>query len=62
MKQSDRFICAVKQGGPVGAEVWIDTITGVNYLYIREGFSGGLCPLLNADGTPMISPEYRNEK
>ena len=61
MKESSRFICTEKQGGPVGAEVWVDTKTGVNYLYIREGFSGGLSPLLNADGKPIVSHDYENK-
>ena len=27
--------------------------TGVQYLYHHDGHSGGMCPLLNPDGTPQ---------
>lgn len=37
-------------------EIWVDTETGVNYLYHQEGYSGGLTPLLNNDGKPVITP------
>ena len=28
--------------------------TGVLYLYVREGYRGGITVMLNADGTPMV--------
>lgn len=31
-----------------------DTETGVCYLYQWSGAGGGLTPLLNADGTPVV--------
>lgn len=37
-------------------EIWIDKETGVNYLYHASGYSGGLTPLLDRDGKPVISP------
>ena len=61
MKKDARFICVEKQGGPVAAEVWVDTQTGANYLFIREGFSAGLCPLLDSNGNPVISSEYASK-
>ena len=43
--------------GPFGSnEIWVDTETGVNYLFHAAGYAGGLTPLLNRDGTPVISP------
>ena len=39
-------------------EIWVDKETGVNYLYHASGYSGGLTPLLGADGKPVISEEY----
>ena len=33
-------------------EVWVDTETGVNYLYHR-GNAGGLTVLLDKDGKPV---------
>lgn len=58
MKKQDRFICIHTQNNAKFAEVWVDTATGVNYLFLREGFAGGLTPLLDADGKPVISKEY----
>lgn len=37
----------------VKRRIFLDTVTGVQYLYISEGYSGGLCPLLGPDGKPM---------
>ena len=31
-----------------------DKETGVNYLFIASGFAGGLTPLLDAEGKPVI--------
>jgi hypothetical protein len=28
----------------------------VNYLYIGEGYGGGLTPLLDATGKPVVTP------
>ena len=33
----------------------VDTETGVNYLFWQEGYAGGLTPLLNKDGTVVVS-------
>ncbi|MGI5824439.1 MAG: DUF6440 family protein [Bacillota bacterium] len=35
--------------------IYVDTETGVNYLFIGSGFGGGLTPLLDADGKPVIT-------
>ena len=35
-------------------EIWVDKETGVNYLYHAAGYSGGLTPLLDRDGKPVI--------
>jgi hypothetical protein len=34
----------------------VDRETGVNYLYHVSGYSGGLTPLLDREGKPVISP------
>ncbi len=39
-----------------GNEIWVDRITGVNYFYHQSGYSGGLTPLLDAYGKPIITP------
>ena len=41
----------------LGSEViLIDKKTGVNYLFVQSGYAGGLTPLLNRDGTPIVTP------
>ena len=32
-----------------------DKETGVQYLFVQRGYSGGLTPLLDADGKPIIN-------
>ena len=36
----------------------IDTETGVNYLFVQGGYAGGLTPLLDKNGKPVITPPY----
>ena len=40
----------------VNSQIWIDKKTGVNYLFVQSGYAGGLTPLLDRDGKPIISP------
>ena len=62
MKQNetDRFIVMYQQGlgfrnnGP--CRILVDRVTGVNYLYYTLGNSGGLTPLLDANGKPVVTP------
>lgn len=55
-----RFERVYKQNGfATGMEIIVDKETGVNYLWVKSGYSGGLTPLLNRDGTPVISPVQR---
>lgn len=35
--------------------IFVDKETGVNYLYIANGNGGGLTPLLNSDGKPVVT-------
>ena len=35
-------------------EIWMDRDTGVNYLYRRNGYSGGMTVLVDPDGKPLI--------
>ena len=36
--------------------IFVDKETGVNYLYIANGNGGGLTPLLDREGRPVITP------
>ena len=55
MASEKRFVKVYSQGAMTGTEIWVDTQTGVNYLYHFSGSSGGMTPLLNRDGTPVIT-------
>lgn len=35
-------------------EIWMDRDTGVNYLYRRNGYSGGMTVLVDRDRKPLI--------
>lgn len=51
-----RFIKIYDDGAFGSNEIWVDTQTGVNYLFHASGYAGGLTPLLDRDGKPVISP------
>lgn len=34
----------------------VDKETGINYLFCQSGYAGGLTPLLDRDGKPVITP------
>ena len=53
-----RFIKVYTQGGFAdnAMQIWVDRQTGVNYLFTAAGYAGGLTPLLNPDGTPVVTP------
>ena len=55
-KKDKRFIRIHSESVFSGAnEIWVDKETGVNYLFHASGYAAGLTPLLNADGTPVIT-------
>ena len=35
--------------------ILVDKETGVNYLFVQNGYGGGLTPLLNRDGTVVVT-------
>ena len=35
--------------------IYVDKETGVNYLFVANGYAGGLTPLLDRDGKPVIT-------
>ena len=55
-----RFEKIYSQGSMNVTEIWVDKETGVNYLYHASGYSGGLTPLLDREGKPVISPIINN--
>ena len=44
------------------ARVVVDRETGVNYLFVHRGYGGGLTPLLDSDGKPIITKDKDNYK
>lgn len=60
-KHDNRFIITEKQGGSLKdtglIKVIVDRETGVNYLWIESGYAGGLTPLLDAEGKPIVTKE-----
>lgn len=51
----DRFVCVYSQGVVNKFEIWVDRATGVNYAWRRDGYAGGLTPLLDAEGKPIVT-------
>ena len=62
-KKEKRFVRTHSESSMKGnTEIWVDKETGVNYLYHSSGYSGGLTPLLNRDGTPVITTVWEDEE
>ena len=58
MKNDERFEKIYSQGALTVTEIWVDRETGVNYLFHKDGYSGGLTPLLDREGKTVVSPVY----
>lgn len=60
----DRFDIIEREGMGLAttAAVIVDKETGVNYLYVHRGYGGGLTPLLDKDGKPVVTKVERYEK
>ena len=59
VKSKERFVRIYSQGSGLGMliQIWVDKVTGVNYMYQSfGGGGGGLTPLLKSDGTPVVTP------
>jgi len=55
-KKNDRFKKIYSQGSVNVTEIWVDQETGVNYIFHASGYSGGMTPLLDKEGKPVITP------
>lgn len=59
MAESERFVKTYKQAGKglsdTVTEIWVDTQTGVNYIFHKSGYGAGLTPLLDKDGKPVVT-------
>lgn len=57
MKNDKRFeVIDSEVGLTKGLTILRDKETGVQYLFYKEGYGGGLTPLLDKDGKPVIDP------
>ena len=57
MGKNDRFQIIQEEGNGLTSPqrmVLMDTATGVQYLFVQSGYAGGLCPLVNRDGGPLM--------
>lgn len=54
MKNVKRFVKVYSQdlGNTM---IFVDKETGVHYLFHQSGYAGGLTPLLDRDGKPVVS-------
>ncbi|MBR4074176.1 MAG: xylan 1,4-beta-xylosidase [Firmicutes bacterium] len=60
MAKKERFEKTYSQGTVNVTEIWVDTKTGVNYVFHASGYAGGMTPLLDKDGKPVITPVDSN--
>ncbi len=58
MSKEKRFEKVYSQGALEVIEILVDKETGVNYLFRQNGYAGGLTPLLDRDGKPVVTPIY----
>ena len=58
-RKDNRFIVVHKEGNSLSNEGYrqllVDKQTGVTYLMIHCGYGSGVTPLLNPDGSPVIT-------
>ena len=58
-KKEERFV-KIHSENLGGEMIFVDRKTGVNYLFVSSGYAGGLTPLLNRDGTPVVTTVNKN--
>ncbi len=55
----DRFIVTHSEGNTLSNKgkrtILVDRETGVNYIFVHDGYAGGLTVLLDADGKPVVT-------
>lgn len=55
-KKEKRFVCMQNDDTMLNAlRIYVDTQTGVNYLFVSNSNGGGLTPLLDAYGKVIVS-------
>ena len=60
MAKKERFEKIYSQGTVDVMQIWRDTETGVNYVFHKEGYAGGMTPLLDKDGKSVVTLSESN--
>lgn len=60
-RAKDRFVKIYNQGTLNITEIWVDRETGVNYVFHASGYAGGLTPLLDRQGKPVVTSVCEEE-
>lgn len=50
-----RFVRIYSQGTVNIMEIWVDKETGINYVFHKNGYAGGMTVLMDKDGKPVVS-------
>ena len=54
-KKDSRFVKVLEDSGFISSsEIWVDTQTGVQYLFHFNGNAAGLTVLVDAEGRPLL--------
>ena len=62
MAREDRFEKVFEQGMVNVTEIWVDRVTGVQYVFHASGYAGGLTPLLGPDGCPLLCDKAQEDE
>ncbi|MBW9173413.1 hypothetical protein K2F43_19680 [Clostridium estertheticum] len=55
-KENKRFKTVYEEGNMASrCKIIVDVETGINYLINIDGYAGGITPLLDKDGKPVVS-------
>ena len=54
-KKDKRFVKTYSQGTMDVIEILVDQEIGVSYLFRSNGYAGGMTPLLDREGKPIIT-------
>lgn len=61
MRSDRRFVVIHSEGSELTqcSKILVDRETGITYLFIKSGYSGGLTVLLDKEGKPVITDVSR---
>ena len=62
MAREDRFEKVFEQGMVNVTEIWVDRVTGGQYVFHASGYAGGLTPLLGPDGRPLLCDKAQEDE